>query len=135
MRCCSSWRIPGSLPRSPSTRARWTTRSVALSNIRCCLHDDTLDQALAAARRVHRRHIAIYGCLPEDAGPFFAGSGYCANDIETLTWVHATLIDTALIAHDLVLPPLSTEERERYYAERQLFAELFGIPRQSLPDN
>jgi uncharacterized protein (DUF2236 family) len=34
-----------------------------------------------------------------------------------------------------VLPSLTAEERERYYAESRLFAELFGIPRQSLPDD
>lgn len=95
----------------------------------------TLDQALAAARRLHRRHIAIYGRLTEDAGPFPAGSVYRANDVAALTWVHATLIDSALVAHDLVLPSLTAEERERYYAESRLFAELFGIPRQSLPDD
>ena len=77
----------------------------------------TLDQALAAARRLHRRHIAIYGRLTEDAGPFPAGSVYRANDVAALTWVHATLIDSALVAHDLVLPSLTAEERERYYAE------------------
>jgi uncharacterized protein (DUF2236 family) len=92
----------------------------------------TLDQAFIAARSLHRRHMAICGRLPEDAGPFTAGSFYRANDIEALKWVHATLIESALIAHDLVLPPLSAEERQRHYSESRLFAGLFGIPRQSL---
>jgi uncharacterized protein (DUF2236 family) len=93
----------------------------------------TLDQAFTAARSLHRRHIAIGGRLPEVAGPFAAGSLYRANDIEALTWVHATLIDSAVIAHDLVLPPLDAEQRQRHYSEGRLFAGLFGIPRQSLP--
>lgn len=92
-----------------------------------------LDQALAAARRLHRRHMAICGRLREDAGPFSAGSSYRANDVAALIWVYATLVDTALVAHDLVLPSLTMEERERYYAENRLFAGLFGIPQPSLP--
>ena len=39
---------------------------------------------------------------------------YGANDVAALRWVHATLIDTALVAYQLVYPPLSAEERERY---------------------
>lgn len=92
-----------------------------------------LDQSLAAARRLNRRHADIHGTLPSAAGPFSAGSPYLANDIPALRWVHATLIDSALMAHDLVLPALTGEERERYFAESKLFAGLFGIPTQCLP--
>ena len=93
----------------------------------------TLDQALAAARRLHGRHAAIHGALPRAAGPFAAGSPYRANEVSALRWVHATLVDTALRAHDLVLPPLTPDERERYYAESRVFAALFGIPPESQP--
>src|SRR5438445_6295006 len=37
----------------------------------------TLDQSLAAARRLHRRHAEISGTLRSAAGPFPAGSFYC----------------------------------------------------------
>jgi uncharacterized protein (DUF2236 family) len=93
----------------------------------------TLDQSLAAARRLHRRHVGIKGRLPAAAGPFAAGELYCANALPALRWVYATLIDTALIAHALVLRPLGGEQRERYYAESRLFAALFGIPSRCLP--
>ena len=93
----------------------------------------TLDQALSAARRLHGRHATISGILPESAGPFARGSPYRANDVEALRWVHATLVESALAAHDLVLPALTGAEREGYYAENQLFAALFGIPATSLP--
>src|SRR5215469_3802240 len=72
----------------------------------------TVDQALSSARRLHRRHARIRGNLLAAAGPFAAGSRYVANDIEALRWVHATLVETALLAHDLVCPPLTSEERE-----------------------
>lgn len=93
----------------------------------------TLDQALAAARHLHRRHAAITGALPDAVGPFDEGSRYCANEISALRWVHATLADTALMAHDLVLPALSAEERERYWDERRVFGALFGLTAADLP--
>ena len=95
----------------------------------------TRDQAEAAARRLYQRHGAVAGVLPERAGPFATGSPYYANEVAALRWVHATLVETALLAHDLVLPPLTSEERERYWSEARLYASLFGIPPDSLaPD-
>ena len=93
----------------------------------------TLDQSMSAARRLHHRHAGITGRLPWAVGPFPAGSPYCANSIPALRWVYATLIETALLAYELVLPPLAPEQRERYYRESQLFAGLFGIPKECLP--
>jgi uncharacterized protein (DUF2236 family) len=93
----------------------------------------TTEQAVAAARRLHLRHAQISGRLAEAAGPFAAGSPYRANDLAALRWVHATLIDTALVTYELVQPPLSAEDRERYWGEARLFAALFGIPQDALP--
>src|SRR5262247_141636 len=53
----------------------------------------TLAQSLDAARRLHRRHASIQGTLQSAAGPFPAGSFYCANDVSALRWVHATLVE------------------------------------------
>jgi uncharacterized protein (DUF2236 family) len=74
----------------------------------------TTEQALAAARRLHRRHASICGTLPGATGAFAADSRYRANDVAALRWVHATLIDTALVAYQLVCQPLPPEECERY---------------------
>jgi uncharacterized protein (DUF2236 family) len=93
----------------------------------------SLDQALAVARRLYQRHEAVTGVLPQSAGPFAAGSAYQANEVAALRWVHATLVETALLAHELVLPKLSEGERERYWSEARLYAALFGIPPDSLP--
>ena len=93
----------------------------------------SLDKALAAARHLHRRHTAIVGTLPEAIGPFDKGSSYRANEVAALRWVHATLVETALIVHDLILPPISLEERERYWAESRLFGALFGLASADLP--
>ncbi|MGA7810174.1 oxygenase MpaB family protein [Bradyrhizobium sp.] len=95
----------------------------------------TSDQALAMARRLHQRHAVVEGVLPTAAGSFAAGSPYFANEVSALRWVHATLVESALLAHDLVLPPLADDARERYWSEARLFAALFGIPPDSLaPD-
>lgn len=93
----------------------------------------SLDQALAAARRLHARHEAVTGTMPVDVGPFVRGSPYRANGVAALRWVHATLIDTALVAYETVRPALTASERERYYAESLLFAALFGLAPADLP--
>src|ERR1700732_1460934 len=95
----------------------------------------TRDQALAAARRLHRRHASVTGILPWTAGRFAAGSQYCANEVSALRWVHATLVETALLTHDLVLPALTDSERETYWVEARLFAALFGVRQADLPSN
>lgn len=95
----------------------------------------SLDQAMGVARRLYHRHGAATGVLPEQAGAFASGSSYLANDVAALRWVHATLVETALLAHELVLSPLSDEERERYWSEARLYAALFGIPPETLPSD
>jgi uncharacterized protein (DUF2236 family) len=95
----------------------------------------TVDQAFAAARRLHHRHSLITGLLPASVGPFAAGSPYSANNITALRWVYATLIDSALVAHDLVLGKTPPELLERYYDESKRFAGMFGIPSAALPRN
>src|ERR1700747_460063 len=89
-------------------------------------------QSLDAARRLHHRHTSITGTLQSAAGPFPAGSFYCANEASALRWVHATLAETAVMAYALVLPALTPDQCERYYVENRLFAALFGIPRADL---
>ncbi|MET4849062.1 oxygenase MpaB family protein [Bradyrhizobium japonicum] len=93
----------------------------------------SLDRAQLSSRQLHRRHSMIVGEMPETVGPFPAGSRYCANDIPSLRWVHATLVETAVMAHDLVLPPLSVEERERYWSESRKFGALFGLTADDFP--
>src|ERR1700758_4701546 len=95
----------------------------------------TLDQGMATAPRLHRRHAAVTGNLPPAAGHFAAGSPYCANEVSALRWVHATLVETASLTHDLVLPALTDSEREKYWAEARMFAALFGVRQADLPSD
>jgi uncharacterized protein (DUF2236 family) len=93
----------------------------------------SLEDSLAVAQQLHRRHAAITGTLSSVAGPFAAGSAYFANSLPALRWVWATLTDTALVVYRLVLTPPSRNLRDRYYADSRLFAALFGIPQEYLP--
>jgi uncharacterized protein (DUF2236 family) len=93
----------------------------------------SLGQALAASHHLYRLHTRIQGELPEPVAGYPQGSRYAANEVNALIWVYATLVESALLAHDSVLPPLSTEEREQYYADSRMMAALFGIPALALP--
>jgi uncharacterized protein (DUF2236 family) len=93
----------------------------------------TLDQALAAARRLYRRHVAVHGTMRETVGPFPAGSPYRANDADALRWVDATLVDTGLRVHERVHGPLPRPERDRFWVESRRLAGLFAIPDADLP--
>jgi len=93
----------------------------------------TLAQALAAARHLHQLHTRIRGELPEKVAGYPQGSPYEANEVNALFWVYATLLESALLAYDSVLPPLSSSERETYYTESKTLAALFGIPPAAMP--
>jgi uncharacterized protein (DUF2236 family) len=92
-----------------------------------------LEQVLASSRYLYRLHTRIQGPLPEAVAAHPQGSRYQANEVNALLWVYATLIDSAMLAYESVLPPLTFEERESYYAETRTFAALFGIPQDRLP--
>jgi len=95
----------------------------------------TLDQALAASRHLYKLHTRIRGAITEDVARWKRGSHYEANEIAALRWVFATLVESAVLAHDCVLPPLSAAEREKYYAEWKTLAALFGLPDSALPED
>lgn len=95
----------------------------------------TLDQALAAARHLYALHTRISGRMPEDIARYRRGSRYEANEVAALRWVFATLVESAVVAYDAVLPPLTAAQREQYYAEECTLAGLFGIPPEALPEN
>jgi uncharacterized protein (DUF2236 family) len=88
------------------------------------------DAALARVRAVHER---VRGRLAEPMGPFAAGTTYSALDPELLLWVHATLVDTALLTYRSWIGPLTEAEQGAYYDEMKTMALLFGIPEGLIP--
>jgi uncharacterized protein (DUF2236 family) len=95
----------------------------------------TREQAFGAARWLYALHTRIEGELPRAVAGYASGSRYEANFVPALCWVYATLVDSAVMAYELALPPLSPSEREAYYAESKMLAGLFGIPPDALPEN
>jgi uncharacterized protein (DUF2236 family) len=89
-------------------------------------------QALAASRHLHALHTRIRGELPETIAAWPRGTHYEANEIAALRWVYATLVESAVLAYEWVLP-LGAEEREAYYRQSKTVAALFGIPAAALP--
>jgi uncharacterized protein (DUF2236 family) len=92
-----------------------------------------LESALGAARRVHSIHTHIHGEIAEPSGAHPHGSRYDANEEHALLWVHATLWESSLFVYELLMRPLSSADKERYYQETKLFAYLFGISDEVLP--
>jgi uncharacterized protein (DUF2236 family) len=88
------------------------------------------DRAAARVRAMHRR---VNGRLAEPMGQFPAGTHYSALDPELLLWVHATLVDSALLVHSQWVRPLSESEQRSYYEDMKTVARLFGTPAEVIP--
>jgi uncharacterized protein (DUF2236 family) len=91
------------------------------------------EQAGAAARHLYEVHTHIQGELTEDAGGWRRGSLYEANETAALRWVYATLVESAVLAYECVMPRLSSDELAGYYEESKTLAGLFGVPAAALP--
>ena len=81
------------------------------------------ETALAAARAVNQTHGHV------------RGDGYRALDPELLLWVHATLVDSALVTYETFVKPLSAREREDFYQESKVAGALLGIPAETFPSS
>jgi uncharacterized protein (DUF2236 family) len=90
-------------------------------------------QADRASARVRAMHSRVHGHTVAPMGPFPAGTPYSALDDELLMWVHATLVDTALLVYGRWVQPLSDDEQAAYYEEMKTAAELFGTPAEVMP--
>jgi uncharacterized protein (DUF2236 family) len=95
----------------------------------------TRAQAIEASTRLYQRHTGIRGELPHAIGSHMQGQHYEANEVGALLWVYATLVESAILAYDFVLPPLSSGEREQYYLESKRMAALFGLRAEDLPQD
>ncbi|HEU5230439.1 MAG TPA: oxygenase MpaB family protein [Ktedonobacteraceae bacterium] len=93
----------------------------------------SVDTARRAARTINRLHTHVHGTLPLEAGDYAPGAPYHARAPELLLWVHATLIDTALLIYPLFIGPLSEDEQEQYYQESKTLAQLLGLSASDMP--
>lgn len=81
----------------------------------------THQQALAAARQINVVHQRV------------RGPGYSATDPRLLLWVHATLIDSALVTYGAFVGPVPDGDREAYYQEAKLIGGLLGLANNRYP--
>ena len=93
---------------------------------------DDLPQARASLVRLSEVHRRVQGRV-RDAGAAFNGAAYSAQDPQLLLWVHATLVDSALVVYDRFVGPLPQELRRRYYDDSKKLAVLLGVPDAMLP--
>jgi uncharacterized protein (DUF2236 family) len=87
----------------------------------------TKAEAHAAADRINEVHARINGVDP------VTGRRYDALDPHLLLYVHATLVDSALLYEELTIARLDDEGRQRFHEEQMLAAELVRIPKESIP--
>ena len=88
------------------------------------------DRAGAAVRAVHER---VGGRLAERVGRYAAGTRYAASDPDLMLWVHSTLVDTGVVMYETYVGQLSADDREAFFREMNVVAEVFGTPRSVLP--
>ncbi|HXF36653.1 MAG TPA: oxygenase MpaB family protein [Actinomycetota bacterium] len=87
----------------------------------------TRREALDAARRINDVHRRVRGIDP------VTGQPYDALDPDLLLWVHAALVDSALLFEELTVGELDEEGRQRFHEEQMLAAELLLLPRERIP--
>ena len=95
---------------------------------------DDLPQARASLRRIEQVHRGVRGTVnqPDVLPP---GTPYQARDPELLLWVHATLVDSALVSYGLFVGRLSARDQRRYYQETKRLGILLGVPEAKIPDS
>jgi len=93
----------------------------------------SLQDAVAASRRVHALHDTITGKLTEAVGRYRQGDPYEANVEPALLWVHATLWESAAHVFEQTVRPLTLAEKNQFWDEGKLFAYMFGISDSTLP--
>jgi len=82
------------------------------------------EQASGRVRRIHE-HITGTDTI--------TGRRYAASDPALLLWVHATLVESGVVAAEVFGTPLSPQDRDGYVAEMVAAAELVGVPAAEVP--
>jgi uncharacterized protein (DUF2236 family) len=84
-------------------------------------------EAHAAAEKINEVHGRINGIDP------VTGKRYDALDPELLLYVHACLVDSAIVFERLTVGELDDAGRQRFHEEQMLAAELCLVPRAAIP--
>jgi uncharacterized protein (DUF2236 family) len=93
----------------------------------------TADAARAEIRRLNELHRGIRGDVLDPDVRTRHGNRYSALNPALALWVHATLVDSTIVAYDAWIERLSRAEKARYYEETLPVGRAFGIPATMLP--
>jgi len=93
----------------------------------------TTAAARAEIRRLNELHRSIGGAVHDPVARETHGATYSARDPELSLWVHATLVDSTIVAYDRWLEPYDRSGRARFYDETRPIGRAFGIPESLLP--
>ena len=88
------------------------------------------EAALEKIRAIHRR---VHGELAEGVGPFPAGTRYSAEDPALVLWVHLTLLESVVLVYELLVRPLTEEDRDEYCASAAAIAIALGARDAEVP--
>jgi uncharacterized protein (DUF2236 family) len=105
----------------PLKRLQRTAEFVAVTTF------GTVEEAERAAAIVRHVHRKVAGIDP------VTGRAYSASDPDTALWVHCVEIHSFLAAHEAYGGALSPGDRDRYFAENAVVAELLGVPADTIP--
>jgi uncharacterized protein (DUF2236 family) len=91
----------------------------------------TAQEAERVAGRVTGLHRRVSGTLPaaNATSRVPAGTVYTAGDPPLLRWVHASFVDTMLVAHDTLVGGLTSADRDAFVSEWDAVAHLMGLRR------
>ncbi|HEX9824705.1 MAG TPA: oxygenase MpaB family protein [Actinomycetota bacterium] len=87
----------------------------------------TIEEARAAAEHINVVHRRVHGVDP------VTGQAYHGLDPDLLLWVHATLVESALLFEKLTVGKLDAAGRQRFHEEQMKVAELLELPREKIP--
>ena len=107
--------------RRPLKRLQRTAEYVAVTTFGST---EEAERAAAVVRHVHRK---VVGIDPVTGRP------YSASDPETALWVHCVEIHSFLAAYEAYSGRLDPADRDRYFAENAIVAELLGVPSDIIP--
>jgi uncharacterized protein (DUF2236 family) len=88
------------------------------------------ERAVDGIRAIHRR---VHGTLALPCGVFAAGTPYSAGDSALLIWVHATLVESIVLAYEQLIGPLTPADRDRYCADSADVAVELGARADAVP--
>ena len=93
----------------------------------------TTGAARGEIRRLNGLHRGVAGRVMDAGAAARFGPAFTARDPELALWVHATLVDSPLVAVDRWTGHVPRDRRARFYAETLAVGRLLGIPDALLP--